>query len=48
MMVLMHGDDDALTGPHGTGSDVAHFSGLDEIMEGFHCLFGGNGGVESL
>ena len=34
-----------LVGPHAGGADVVDFSGGDEVVEGFHGFFGGDGGV---
>lgn len=34
-----------LVSPHGTSTEIADFSCLDEIMKGFHCFFGRRGGV---
>jgi hypothetical protein len=34
--------------PHAAGAYVAHFTRLYEVVEGFHCFFNGDGGIESM
>ena len=37
-----------LVSPHGAGTDVAHFSRFDDVVEGFHGFSDGCVGVETV